>query len=341
MKRLPVFQKMLSICVSTILLSGCSNAETSTPGVTSMVGESRALQQVFDVAPRSDVPLESAHAESSWIAPDAASQDLLYVLDNTNVNVYSYPHGKLEGTLRHFYLAEDACVDKKGNVLIVNLGLDRIFEYAHAGTKRIKNIDVPTGAVGCSIDPTSGDLAVAGSTSPSNGGVAIFKKAQGKPKYYADPGFYEYYFCGYDDKGNLFVDGQSSAGSGHVVLAELPKRGNALQTISMNQTIEWPGEVQWDGKHLAIQDQTVPVIYQFEVNGSQAMKVGATNLDGAGELHQTWIQDRTVILPNICGTSCDYSDVLFYKYPAGGKANKEVKKHVRGPLGVVVSLAPK
>ncbi|MBV9718902.1 MAG: hypothetical protein JOZ77_06260 [Candidatus Eremiobacteraeota bacterium] len=171
--------------------------------------------------------------------------------------------------------------------------------------------------------------------------MAIFKKARGKPTYFEDPSFYEYYFCGYDDKGNLFIDGQSSPGSGHVVLAELPKGGSQLKTIALDQVIQWPGEVQWDGKHVTVQDQGAPFIYQFAVKGSQAAEVGSTELDGAGELHQTWIQGRTVILPNICGDSCDYSDVLFYDYPAGGAYTKKIKKAVGADLGVVVSLAQK
>jgi hypothetical protein len=274
------------------------------------------------------------------MSPSVTAQALLYVLDNTYVTVYSYPQGKLEGRLRHFYLADDACVDTKGDVFIVNLGYGRVFEYAHGGTKRLEDLDIP-GAAGCSIDAASGNLAVAGGN--AQGGVHIFKHAHGTPTTYTDSAFYKYYFCGYDDKGNLFVDGQSYPGaSGDFLLAELPKRGSALKTIAVNQTIGWPGEVQWDGKYLAIQDQSFgTVIYQFAISGSQATKVGTTNLGGAGGVHQTWIQGGTLIAPNTCLNSCDYSDALFYKYPAGGSAIKKIKKSVRGPLGVVVSLAAK
>jgi len=84
-------------------------------------------------------------AVTSWMSPSVTAQALLYVLDNTYVTVYSYPQGKLEGRLRHFYLADDACVDTKGDVFIVNLGYGRVFEYAHGGTKRLEDLDIRRG----------------------------------------------------------------------------------------------------------------------------------------------------------------------------------------------------
>src|SRR6202034_3377504 len=85
---------------------------------------------------------------------------------------------------------------------------------------------------------------------------------------------YEFYFCGYDDEGNLFVDGLSAPGTGHFALAELPKGGSALKTITPNQYIGWPGGVQWDGKHVAIGDQITPVIYQFSTRELRRRRLG-------------------------------------------------------------------
>jgi hypothetical protein len=260
MKSLDFSRYALCSCMAAAMLAGCGGSQPP-------IGAPGAMPQTSTNA---------THAErgKSWMAPDASTQDLLYIAANQLVVVYSYPQGKLEGTLRHFYLADDACVDKKGDVYIPNLGTYHFFEYAHGGKKRLKDIDVPTGATGCSIDPTSGNLAVAGSTDPSNGGVAIYKNARGTPTYYTDSAFYEYYFCGYDDKGDLFVDGQTyPGGSGDGALAELPKGGSQLETISMDQTIEWPGKVQWDGKHITVEDPTAASVYQFSISGSQATEV--------------------------------------------------------------------
>ena len=97
-----------------------------------------------------------ARKESSWMSSHAASQNLLYVSEVRTVAVYSYPQLKLEGTLRHFYIASGMCVDKGGDVFVVDGGYGKIFEYAHGGTKRLVTLDSPTkGPVGCSIDPTT------------------------------------------------------------------------------------------------------------------------------------------------------------------------------------------
>jgi hypothetical protein len=329
---------LVSLLICSAALGGCSGAPTlvSVPRAPQLDSPSEVLpaQGIGDSA-------SAFRAAQSWTAPDAAARDLLYVLDNSHVTIYSYPQGKLEGKLRHFYLADDACVDKNSNVYIVNLGYGRVFEYAHGGSKRLRDLNIP-GAAGCSIDPTSGNLAVSGGN--SQGGLHIFKRARGTPKTYKDPSFYRYYFCGYDNKGDLFIDGQSAPGaSGDFVLAELPSGGGTLKNIAVNQYIGWPGAVQWDGKHVTIQDASgkAPVMYQFAINGSEATKVGTTHFDGASGVHQAWIQGGTVIVPNVCETSCDYSDVLFYRYPAGGPYTKKLRKGVWSDLGVVISLAPK
>jgi len=327
MKRLSRSRHVLSLSVAA-MLAGCGGSQPPNGAPGAMPGASRI----------------ATHAErgGSWMLPEATSEDLLYIAANRVVVVYSYPQGKLVGTLRRFYLADDGCVDKRGDVYIMNLGWGLVYEYAHGGTKRINDIHPTTGAVGCSIDPTTGNLAVAGSHDPSNGGVAIYKNARGTPTYYTDSAIYEYYFCGYDDKGNLFVEGQSQPGSGYGILAELPKGGSQLETLSTDQTLEWPGKVQWDGMHITVEDPTAAAIYQFSISGSRATEVGATHFDGTGGLHQTWIQGRTVIVPNTCNSSCD-ADILFYKYPAGGTATKTIGKgRLRtAVLGATVSLAPK
>jgi hypothetical protein len=61
------------------------------------------------------------------MSPGAASQDLLYVSDIRTVTVYSYPAGKLEGILKHFYIATGMCVDRKGDVFVADTGLQKKF----------------------------------------------------------------------------------------------------------------------------------------------------------------------------------------------------------------------
>ena len=142
------------------------------------------------------------------VPPATLSQDLLYVSDLRTVSVYSYPKGALLQTLRHFYLATGMCVDAKRNVFIVDLGYGKVFEYAHGETKRTATIEsVTSDPVGCSVDTTTGNLAITSLGSGSAPTVAIYYKGHGKPVLYKSSAFAQFYFCGFDANGNLFADG--------------------------------------------------------------------------------------------------------------------------------------
>jgi hypothetical protein len=138
----------LSSCVAVAMLAGCG-----------------ALRQAQDdMQPPGAIPQVSATAthtdrSTSWMLPDARGEDLMYVSGNDAVTVYTYPGDKLVGKLDGFRFASGQCVDKKQNVYITSIGDGRVYEYAHGGKRRIKTLVSPN-AFGCSIDPTTGNLAV-------------------------------------------------------------------------------------------------------------------------------------------------------------------------------------
>jgi hypothetical protein len=330
MNRLRCSRWAVCSCVAAAMLAGCGESQPP-------IGGLGAMPQT------SAIPTHAEHGKS-WMPSYAASQNLLYVSEVRTVAVYSYPQRKREGTLRHFYIATGMCADKKGDVFVVDSGYGKIFEYAHGGTKRLVTLDSPTkGPVGCAIDPTTGDLAVGSQGFGSEATIAIYKNARGKPVTYTDSAFDQFFFCGYDNKGNLFADGLTAPGSGNFALAELPQGKTALTTITVDRYITFPGGVQWDGKHLAIGNQFTN-IYEFAISGHRATSVGTTQLGrDAMYVKQFWIQGQTVIAPNVYipkGHS-SRSNVLFYDYPAGKKATQKITDGVKGAQGAVVSLAAK
>lgn len=281
------------------------------------------------------------------MAPDAKSQDLLYVADFSEVTVYSYPQGKLEGALKGFDSAVGECVDKEGNVFVTNQRPARIFEYAHGQRKRIATLKVPVGRggpglpVGCSIDPTTGDLAVTGFSTE----VKIFKNARGKPSLFNDPNFYFLQYCGYDDKGNLFIAGWRTS-KGKPGFAELAKSSKKVTNITLNASIYRDAGVQWDGKHVAVfgyypnSSTGQPVIYRFAISGDQGTQVGMTTLGSPAYLiFQFFIVGGTIIAPNWYGQTDGSYNVLFYNYPAGGPPVTTLTNSVYSPRGVVLSAA--
>lgn len=274
----------------------------------------------------------------SWMLPEAKSRNLLYVSNVFDVTVYTYPAGKLVGTLSNFDKPYGECVDAKGNVYITDSSFGRIFEYPHGGTKPIATLaDKQYQPYGCAIDPTTGNLAVANyeTTWDYPGNLAIYRKARGFPESYVVEGLYYYYYCGYDPTGNLYVDGLNNGGF-NFSFARLPKNSHTLQPVLLPQTITFPGGVQWDGKYVAVGDQGGEAIYQFSFTKGQPKLQGHTPLSGAGLVGQFGIDAATVAAPNQANST---SNVLLYNYPAGGNPTLTITDGVSFPFSAVVSRA--
>lgn len=250
--------------------------------------------------------------------PDNA-KDLLYLSDvSTNdVDVYSFPQGRPVATLTGFGKPRSECSDSAGNVWIADISGYDVLEYARGGTAPIESISTPGAPRGCSVDPVTGALAV---TSNAKGVVLSVVHRAGRrwrdPIEFGDSAMHDVAFCGYDAKGNLFVDGLDK--SNKFRLDELVRAAKSLTNVTVSQAIESPGQVQWDGKHVAIGDAGISPakIYQFAIRGGTATKVGATTLDGTRSVRQSWIAGSTIIGPDFG------KNVGFWNYPAGGSATK-------------------
>lgn len=272
-------------------------------------------------------PLFTSSAKS-WIAPQAKSSDLVYVSDEIGrVDILSYPSGTLVGKLSGLSPA-GLCSDKAGHVFVTNTIGSDILEYAHGGKKPIATLlDFGFYPEGCSVDPTTGNLAVTNysNLSQNPGNVAIYAHATGSPTTYSDPAFGFYFFCSYDDKGNLYVDGVNGA-STQMEFTELPNGGSSLTNISIDHSIGYPGAVQWDGKHLAFEDTSSDVVYRLKIKGTKAHVVQTIHFKGQhGDLlAQFWITGSTIIMP-YGNRYRQTRNVGFWPYPAGGSPTTTVR----------------
>ncbi len=264
---------------------------------------------------------------------------LLYVADlgAKEVDYLSYPAGKKEGVLTGFYAINGVCADAKGDVFAVDGHVNDIYEFPHGGTKAIATLQDPGYYFhGCAVDPHSGDLAVA--IEPVNsdpGGIAIFKHAKGKPANFTSQDTFFSSYCGYDDEGDFFLDGEDIHGMFY--LAEMAKGSRGLKIVSLAQQIQAPGGVQWDGKVLAVGDQGVgykgSTIYRFKITAGQGRLVGTTPLGGSTDVIGFAIDGDRVIGPNFGDSS---SSVLYWKYPAGGEPIKTITGFIE-PIAVTIS----
>src|SRR3984957_15336884 len=147
-----------------------------------------------------------AKYRGSWMLPGTKNQNLLYASTPRGLYVFSYPIGRQGGGIN----APDPaylCADKDGDVFLTQYMDSNVLEYAHGGAQPIATLPVPGFPWGCSVDPTTKNLAVMDEASEGAGNVAIFKDAQGTPTIYSDPDI------------SFFVDGDGDKSE----LAELPQ----------------------------------------------------------------------------------------------------------------------
>lgn len=297
----------------------------------------------------------SAHtsASRSWMDPTATAENLLYVSTAPfqavpDVEVYSWERRELVGVLKGFASPWHLCADGAGNVFIPDGGTSRIFEYAHGGADPIAILhDTLHTPRACSVDGVTGDLAVVDAGTSAD--VAIYRNASGNPRRYYDTRFAKYEFCGYDDAGNLFVDGTNHLD--RFRFAEIPKGSRFFTDVNLDMHIITPGSVQWDGKYMAVGDEVGNFVYQFAITGSNGTEKGRTDLDrGEGPVRQFWIarfakrhvnpQGTDIVAAQHHFSRFDFGDVGYWDYPAGG-APTHVIVGPDHPLGVTVSISKK
>ncbi|HEX3456416.1 MAG TPA: hypothetical protein VHR97_00530 [Candidatus Baltobacteraceae bacterium] len=272
----------------------------------------------------------------SWMLPEASSEDLIYATGGCGGTcVLSYPQGKVVGTLDT--LGAAVCSDAQGSVFILHFG--SAIEYAHGGTTPIATLSLTGAGSGCSVDPTSNNLAVVF----GNGRLAVFANESGSPTMYST-GLSTGY-CGYDNAGNLFVSGYNG-GAG--AIAELPYGQQAFNILSVSGTLGSPGQMQWDGSHMTYENRTRGVadisVSQLSISGSVASVIGTTSLNGGNIRYawQSWIYKGNLLLPY--GRKDEKVNKLgLWRYPNGGNPKRAFKLADSGNwsfYGVTVSVAP-
>ncbi|MGA8662374.1 MAG: hypothetical protein WA428_01080 [Candidatus Cybelea sp.] len=305
------------------LLAGCGGAsQLGSNQIQLGPPQTRANPALIDRA-------AAAHVATgrSWMASNLSKKDLLYVSNfySSDTLVFTYPSGKLVGTLTGGGTV--ACASASSGDWWAS-GNDEMLEYAHGGKSPIKTLSGASGA--CAVDPTTGDLAV---LNINGDDIIIYPGGSGSGTAYCT-GIGSAYFDGYDDRGDLFIDGVTQGNA--YGLVELPKGGNTCESIALSQSLEFPGAIQWFDKYLAVGDQEAHVIYHFAIHGTNAKEIGTTELGGSSDVVQFYIQK-----PYVAGADAGNEDVELWKYPAGGPIFKTLQGSFDLPIGLIVSIGKK
>jgi hypothetical protein len=202
---------------------------------------------------------------------------------------------------------------------------DEIEEFAYRGSSPIVTLSESAGeAAGCTIDPKTDDMAV---TILGAGDVVIFTDTKGTGTTVAD-GLASSYFPTYDNKGDLFVDGITQSDTYGVV--EMASGKSSFKAVTLPNTIEFPGGMQWDGKYVTLGDQEAHAIYQYTISADVAKLEGTVALDGTSDCVQTWIAKKLVYCPD-----AGNENATVFAYPAGGSAIATLSGSFDLPIGAV------
>ncbi len=278
---------------------------------------------------------------------------LIYISDwsTHDVFVYNYKNYTMVGQLTGFKVPYGQCVDDERNVWIAEFSGRDVVEYAHGGKIPLKRLHTNGYPIGCAFDPTTGKLAVANFYSNSGpGDIEVWRHASGTPATFRPTKLYYLWPPAYDNRGNLFVEGQAyHAGYG---VAELLKFGSSLREIVLKgATIRFAAGALWDGRHIGLTDQNsggtnTTEIYRINVSGSTATVAGRVHLtDSCDGDHADVVQpfavlsadkqDAFVVGGNLwCSNRFD-----LWPYPAGGDPAASLRKTPAEPFGESVSPA--
>jgi hypothetical protein len=321
----------LSACMLVVSLESCTNAGAGSVGLPTSPSRSAATHL------------------HSWMAPGAASGDLLYISDAGYgaVFVYTYsPFGmKFAGVLAVPHNPGALCVDKAQNVWVLSAvgeGSYAAVEYAHGGTDPIAMLVDPAGEpTGCAADPVNGDLAIG--SRPVNlqesATIALFKHERGKPVLLVDsaiPGFYT--CCTYDHNGDLFGYGTSE--NEHTVISELPRGSTSFAHIALDRELSYLEGIQWVGKYLTVGETdgaSHSQVLRYEISSGNATYVDSAPLNKVTLLWQYYVDGSRIIAPNAPFDNPG-GFVGLYHYPLGGAPIR--MQPFSAPVAVVVSRAP-
>jgi hypothetical protein len=155
--------------------------------------------------------------------------------------------------------------------------------------------------------------------------VEFFTKARGDAQQVK--ALYHTYFCTYDDKGNLFVDGFNNAGQR--ALIEFFKGQSTFTPLALEADAGWIGGLAWNGQNLLMEDpiankfepsRPTNAIYVLTIVSNAATLDQVMPLEGALDVVDFALRGKTVIAPDVTNENVGY-----YSYPQGGNPTKTLR----------------
>ena len=276
----------------------------------------------------------------SWIAHQASGTTLYYLAEPNlyglkvfRISGFPYPqlypigvlYAPTGGGLCADYIVGGGGKKMTDNHLFVTQpGAGAIAEYLGGSVLPLMSLnDAGQAPVDCAVDPKTGDLAVAnsGGSSGNPPSIAMYKRGKGgvwnstPSQVSSDTTMLQFNYCGFDNAGNLYVTGTDTSNA--TAERTFNPRSSVFGDLTLNQKLNSPGGVLWDGTHVAILDPGVApnVVYQFQVSGTNGVETGSTTLRASRSITQFWLYDGVLIGPD---PGAYGGSLTMWSYPAGG-----------------------
>jgi hypothetical protein len=272
--------------------SGAPLSSVSLPGVTPAVAPRAPAASKRHLLTLSAMPPPSTTTPShikSWLSPSLKSAKstapLIFVTDASygTVNIFSFPYLNLEAVITGFSIPEGECTDRTGNVWMMEDGNNTLVQLSRTGSIIKTLADTAGFPSSCAINPKNGDLAVTNIENDgyADGSVSIYKNASGTPTQLTCSGLAEYFFDGFDDNGDLALDGITGNDDYEACYGS----ESSLSPLAVEgATIYWPGAVVWSSanKYWDFFDQNCQDInnacaYWLKVSHQTATNTGVTD----------------------------------------------------------------
>jgi hypothetical protein len=329
MKSLDVGRFLLSSCVAAAMFAGCGGSQPP-------IGAPGAMPQGVQYSN------QRLHKTSG------SSGDLIYVTTSKAIVVVSYPNWQIVATIPGNWSNNFICSDPKtGNVFVTSANYSQspqVIEYAHGGTTPIATLNVPSGyyyLFGCSVDPTTGNLAVAATGAGFiHGAILVYVGAQGNPVVYSDKKHVRMFASpAYDNAGDLFAGATTKII--HFPIAELPAGKKRFTIIRLNEDV-FGYKLQWDGTYLAFENWNGPntpsTLYQVQISGDTGTVVGSEQVFHAGTPASIWIHDGLLFGFFAQVKRSNNHAVAVWPYPTGGEPTSKFYGITKGKNDDVVDL---
>jgi hypothetical protein len=207
--------------------------------------------------------------------------------------------------------------DVKGDLYVADLYNSRVQVYAAGFASSPVTLAEP-GQYPYDVDSFANGTYVA--VANVTGSVSIFKGST-LLRNITSANLNEAYFCAFDGKGNLYVDGSDSSGA---VIGEIPHAtsgGSTFEQLTTTNTLGFAAGIQVTtaGGQIAIEDAHSHAIFTY--NPPSGGSLGTpTQITQLGESENPLTFAFTKNMADLYVADNDLGDAFEYTYPAGGTA---------------------